>query len=48
MHFLPNWDEEHFALCNKYYFPDYLHVNDIDYNYLMYKYEYNETSINMD
>ena len=44
MHFLPNWDEEHFALCNKYNFPDYL--NDIDYKYLMYKYF--KASINMD
>ena len=33
MQFLPNWDEEHFTLCEKYNFPDYL--NDIDYKYLM-------------
>ena len=43
MHFLPNWDEELFVLCNKYNFPDYL--NDNDYKYLMYKYF--EASINM-
>ena len=43
MHFLPNWDEERVALCNKYNFPDYL--NDNDYKYLMYKYF--EASINM-
>ena len=42
-HLLPNWDEEHFAMCNKYNFPD--HLNDNDYKYFMFKYF--EASINM-